>query len=253
MNLTEVPQPVIPPSNATVLNLGHNIITNLPSLTFVGYPDLDILTVVFNSIQYIDSSAFNGTRLRVLKAWNNRLTEIPDFSTIENFIEIIDLHKNKIDSMAVDFSRLKQLKKLHLGSNQIQIVSLATLLPHKHLSQLILRNNRISSVTNPGVFSARTIAISLTQNDLNCDCRLAWTTAGNCGNMTVEGECSTPLHLSGTQLANVDFTQICSDTVEFVIPLLSKKHCSFIAGGLFETFDVCFHASAWNRSKGASK
>ncbi|XP_077375769.1 leucine-rich repeat-containing protein 49 [Festucalex cinctus] len=122
-----------------VLNLQHNLITNISQLSLLR--QLVVLNLYDN--QVADMNGIQAlTSLRILNLANNR---IPKISCLDNLskLHILDLHHNQISKME-NLSHLTELQVLNLAGNNISRVE--NLHGMDCLMELNLRHNCISFV-----------------------------------------------------------------------------------------------------------
>jgi Leucine-rich repeat (LRR) protein len=156
-----------------VLDLSKNKITNLSSTSFYGLKKLHELDLGGNQITEIQDWLFNSTiELKKLKIGNNRLKSInnkifknlfdieeiyldhnqiesleKDFFNETNYLQILDISDNLINTVNGLFDNLDLLKSLNLKNNRLKSISKDTFKKLINLEELNLANNQISKIS----------------------------------------------------------------------------------------------------------
>ncbi|XP_062841006.1 toll-like receptor 5 [Trichomycterus rosablanca] len=134
-------------SGVRVLDLSDARIFALTNSVFSYVPDLEQISLAFNSINHIAPGAFFGLgNLKFLNLSHNLLDKISS-ETFENLpsLEVLDLSNNNIRMLMRDsFTGLASLALLDLSDNSLQLVDKLAVLPR--LQVLYLKGNRIESL-----------------------------------------------------------------------------------------------------------
>jgi Leucine-rich repeat (LRR) protein len=108
----------------TELNLSHNHLTWIPNNAFAGMTKLQTLLLSDNQIIIVDPLAFQG---------------------LPNLI-LIDLDKNKLQKITVQFAHLKNLTHLFLEDNNISFIAPYAFRDLTQLTKLLLGFNNLASI-----------------------------------------------------------------------------------------------------------
>uniref|UniRef100_A0A1B0CGV2 Dynein axonemal assembly factor 1 homolog n=1 Tax=Lutzomyia longipalpis TaxID=7200 RepID=A0A1B0CGV2_LUTLO len=126
----------IPPMPDTVDMNGFSL--SLQNLVF-----LDLYDNQIDKITNLD-----GLRsLTVLLLGKNRIHDISGIVSLRNTLRVLDLHGNKISSIAQKICRLQELKSLNLAGNQLRHVSANDFSGLFNLKELNLKRNRIKRIS----------------------------------------------------------------------------------------------------------
>lgn len=123
------------------INLSKNNITIIKKSNFNNIIRLHELNLSFNKLTYIEESSFEKlTRLVSLNLSNNMLTEYNDNI---NFLQILDIHTNKLNSITIN----SNLLKLYAQENEISNLKIAPNYSN-HLIFLNISNNKLDNISN---------------------------------------------------------------------------------------------------------
>jgi len=104
-----------------VLNLGENMIDQLPAETFRDMTNLLQVNLNKNKVRNLEPGVFENAFLTKVNMSGNQLTEIQSksFSNLE-ILEVVDLSGNQISAISNGaFDRIPHLKTLHLQKNRL--------------------------------------------------------------------------------------------------------------------------------------
>lgn len=154
--------------NISSLDLGQNVIHNLPLNFLSDSPNLKILFLDGNQIVEINSRMLQNRKLKSLFLHNNQISLV-DPNLFENLtdLETLDLSNNAIRSVNLDtFRDLHNLTSLNLSHNLLTDVR-NMLLPLRKLQYLNLSNNFIHQWSTKYTSSSRSlIELDLSSNRL---------------------------------------------------------------------------------------
>ncbi|KAL3096035.1 hypothetical protein niasHS_005794 [Heterodera schachtii] len=133
------------------LHLHNNLLNGiLPALSFMNLPVLSLLNLAGNQLSAMHRQAFlNAPMLRYLYLSANRLTQILPFqlSSFER-LEMLDLSNNWVEVLGNDsFAGLPSLRQLYLGENHIRSIEPFAFSQNSSIAVLILEQNWMSEVT----------------------------------------------------------------------------------------------------------
>ena len=155
-------------------------IKELQSGYFKNYTSLIHINLQYNVISRVSDRAFSGAPVEVLNLGNNRLTCIPNLSSIHRTLLDINLSYNYIQICPGDVSYLKKfynLRYINLKRNLLTSIP-SIVLASVVLTHLNLQQNKLTTVSDirevvPSLFLGRS-TIDLQHNPLLCDCRARW-------------------------------------------------------------------------------
>jgi len=159
----------------------HNKVTVLSADTFSFLGNsLFVLSFDDNGLEFVYSRAFDGlTRLKCLSLGDNKMTFLPGdaFANMPNLTTLILRRSNLSSLFSRLFGKLISLKRLDLSGNNLGHVPVGSLRNSEQLRYLDLSDNNIttlSSCTLSETASQLSTLSLLGNNNLQCDCRLAW-------------------------------------------------------------------------------
>lgn len=136
------------PVTASTLYMSYNDMDDCAANTFAQHPAVTLVGLNYNKFESSKFSplCFKGSSIRVLGLAHNAFVRIPDVNTVGGTLTQLDLHANRIQSVAAsDVSGLASLIHLNLDHNELGAVpDLGT--AKASLKFLYLRHNVISSV-----------------------------------------------------------------------------------------------------------
>ena len=202
------------------LDLSHNKLTHVASNTFDNvHNTLVMLNMSNNQIQQIFDDTFNEMfTLKDLDLGHNRLTSLPQeiFSHLHT-VTHMKLDNNDLDSFPDDtFLELVSLNFLNLSSNALSTLPNEAFQPLPALKTLDLSENQIRTLP-PYVVGDDSVleSVYLVQKagvKFVCDCSLfPLHKSGSEWPVVITGECSSPAHVKGKNVKNVNFAEICND------------------------------------------
>uniref|UniRef100_A0A3B5R912 LRRCT domain-containing protein n=1 Tax=Xiphophorus maculatus TaxID=8083 RepID=A0A3B5R912_XIPMA len=146
--------------DALILSLGGNFITNISASDFARYCKLVRLNLQYNQIAAIHPQAFEKlSRLEELYLGHNLLTALPAGILPENFLNLDNLVKLRLDGNSLEvlqdsvFTNLANLQYLHLEHNKLHHIHRNAFLKLTNLRFLNLAHNKLSALTNVLSFS----------------------------------------------------------------------------------------------------
>uniref|UniRef100_A0A0N4ZT64 LRRCT domain-containing protein n=1 Tax=Parastrongyloides trichosuri TaxID=131310 RepID=A0A0N4ZT64_PARTI len=157
--------------NLEQVDLSHNFITGLETLTFTENPKLTLLNFNYNNIDNIERSSFNElNELKVLLLANNNISFIEKgmFTGINNLEKLILNHNSIMDIQKKSFDNMEKLSTLDLSYNHLKEFDVGIFNRLQNLFVLDLSNNEIS-LFKPDTFVHPISGIILHNNQLNCE------------------------------------------------------------------------------------
>ena len=88
------------PLSVVSINLDNNVFAVLPPFTFSNFPNLNKVSLRFNSLVTVDALAFNGTSIGFLDLYDNQLTSVPELALPT--LTGINVAYNQIDHLDFD-------------------------------------------------------------------------------------------------------------------------------------------------------
>ena len=192
-NLKTLSSKMLAPVNKTLetLILTSNFLTNVSQQSLSGLHSLRFLDISENRLANIYGRSFAGmTYLSVLYLNNNRLTSLPR-----------DL-----------FRGLPQLEILSVSDNYLVEFPIAVLHLNTSLINLDLSANELRQVPAYQLCGFSYLeTVNLMDNNLHCDCFLL--AFQLCPQITVEGQCGTPLKYKDRDVKEIDLPESCLKTL----------------------------------------
>ncbi|XP_061391399.1 uncharacterized protein LOC133326811 [Musca vetustissima] len=109
------------------------------------FSNLVFLDLYDNQIERI--SNLDGLRsLSVLLLGKNRISDISGLSSLKSTLRVLDLHGNKICSIANKINCLRELKSLNLAGNQIRQINHNDFMGLANLKELNLKRNKLKRI-----------------------------------------------------------------------------------------------------------
>ena len=197
-----------PAPNVTNVILDYNHITTIPADAFIANPLLDYFSMKSNGLNTVHPAAFAGTVLRVFKVIRNALTEIPDLSVVEDYLNELHVQQNHISDVT-NLAGLSSVTKIFMNNNFVTAIRFSSISTLTSLVRLSVRNNIIVTLEDMSSLSNHHLYFEMNDNNLTCDCTLAWTKDSSNSNLNVVLNCARPPHLEGQLLGNINVSQLC--------------------------------------------
>ena len=172
------------------LALASNFLTEFPHLLSVS-GTLTALILSSNEINFISADYLDILdNIEILLIDDNQLTSIPDVDGPSSTLRSLSLSKNHFPSFP-SLSRLgKSVTSFRFEENDIREVDAKALQLLTKLEKLYVQRNQLKTIPIPA--TSKLNSLTIYQNPLACDPRLAWLLAEG---LTVIGFCETPEHL----------------------------------------------------------
>ncbi|XP_063757936.1 toll-like receptor 5 [Eleginops maclovinus] len=153
-------------SSIHTLDLSKNRIFALQQGVFSPLKEVAIIDVSLNKVNQIHRNAFEGLQghLKMLNLSHNLLGEIYSytFASLTNLV-VLDLSYNHIGALGYGaFSGLPKLKALYLTGNSLRDLGFPASLPS--LDYLLLRDNKLTTVSNIARFSGNVVQLRIQDN-----------------------------------------------------------------------------------------
>lgn len=156
-------------SSIQTLCVNRNFLKTIRTDTFKSLLRLEHLFLQDNQISSIDSFAFAANvHLKTLRLDGNRISELDEFIfTLPRLIEL-NLSRNALSEIAIDFRQTNELRVLDLSFNLIRGFAWGTFDGLESLETLNLGNNRIVSIHEGAIRRlTRLRQLDLSHNNLN--------------------------------------------------------------------------------------
>ncbi|XP_008170794.2 leucine-rich repeat-containing protein 40 isoform X4 [Chrysemys picta bellii] len=147
------------------LDLSNNQLATIPS-SFASLTSLVRLNLAHNQLKKLPAEISAMKSLKQLDCTKNQLETVPSELASMASLEQLYLRKNKLQYLPV-FPSCKLLKELHVGENQIEVLSAEHL---KHLNSLCvleLRDNKLKSLPDEITLLQGLERLDLTNNDIS--------------------------------------------------------------------------------------
>ncbi|CBY34307.1 unnamed protein product [Oikopleura dioica] len=157
------------------------------------------------------------TETKELLLKNNQIESLPELHRFKE-LELLDLSSNRIRGISPNTFSLPKLKFLMLAGNRIGCLIENSFAGLPNLNMLTLNENRIKKIPE-SAFPAQVLnsidRISLSDNELDCDCKLEWLARWiqQEHTETGEAECASPSKLKGLTL------------LDRQIPAIMRQNC----------------------------
>ena len=206
------------------LCLTGNLILRVPDNAFNGFSSLDYLELDDNRLTDVSSSAFNGTVISKLTLSRNRLSCIPDLSSIHKSITRLGIYSNRLHqcikgvSYKVAFTKLEAIS---MDRNKLTHLCAMTLLwVSPNLRAVFLHDNDLTSVDNFPPVLNYLLRLRLTNNPIQCSCENKW--LKQIATKGLEALACKPLGIIWKKLTYQDLASLClSKTTAYVTGTLS--------------------------------
>uniref|UniRef100_A0A131YTQ7 Leucine-rich transmembrane protein n=1 Tax=Rhipicephalus appendiculatus TaxID=34631 RepID=A0A131YTQ7_RHIAP len=167
----------------TTLFLGKNQIEYVEDLAFAELEALRELELGDNFIQVVTNRTFKGlAQLTRLDLYRNKLTRLDAGIFVSMpLLEELDLKLNQISVIdPLAFDGLARLRFIYLANNQLRILPADMFVGAPNLDLVDLEQNQLVTLTWRTIHNLKYLkdgedfTMSLTGNQMACDCRLAW-------------------------------------------------------------------------------
>lgn len=147
VNITDFPK-------LTHLDLSHNLLENIPTGSFAGLHNLEILRLDYNNLQIIDYESFRSlARLTSLHLAHNRLRKFKLQTILNNLVDV-DLFGNQLSSIDLDLRRkAPNLKRIYAGNNLWDCNILTTAILVLNTDDIRLLSSANALLVNRGEFN----------------------------------------------------------------------------------------------------
>ncbi len=119
-----------------------------------------------NDLHLFPQEALKIKKIKVLKLWKNKISEIPSEISELECLEEIHLTGNRLSSLPEEFSKFKNLKILNLGHNRFTEIPMVIFKLEK-LEELYLFNNKIRSIPSEISNLKRLKILDLERNEIS--------------------------------------------------------------------------------------
>ncbi|XP_074859301.1 leucine-rich repeat-containing protein 40 isoform X2 [Carettochelys insculpta] len=147
------------------LDLSNNQLGTIPS-SFASLTSLVRLNLADNQLRNLPTEISALKSLKQLDCTKNHLETIPSELANMEALEQLYLRKNKLQYLP-EFPSCKLLKELHVGENQIEVLSAEHLKHLNSLSVLELRDNKLKSLPDEITLLQGLERLDLTNNDIS--------------------------------------------------------------------------------------
>ncbi|XP_051051728.1 leucine-rich repeat-containing protein 40 isoform X2 [Phodopus roborovskii] len=163
--LTSIPDGFEHLSSLEDLDLSNNRLATVPA-GFALLSSLLRLNLASNQLKSLPAEISRMQRLKHLDCDSNHLETVPpDVGSMES-LELLYLRRNKLRVLP-EFSSSRQLKELHLGENQIEMLGAEHLQHLKAILVLDLRGNKLRSVPEEMALLQSLERLDLSNNDIS--------------------------------------------------------------------------------------
>ncbi|KAK2817242.1 hypothetical protein Q5P01_025433 [Channa striata] len=222
LSLTAVPPNL--PRNITSLDMSHNRLGGIPSVSLKPYPDLIWLDVSFNSITKLNADLCQTLPLlQMLNMQHNELHLLKkeDLNQCGNLIQL-NMASNRLKLQGEPFSALQNLKYLDVSSNKLLSVKLGSQLQLPNLVNLSLAFNDFTAVKKDDFFF------------LNQSSFLQVLILSSGSLKTLEPGCFKPipglrsLIMDGSNMGTEVISKLCSELSATAIEILSLRKMKLV-------------------------
>ena len=136
--------------------------------------------------------------------WDNSISKVleTDFDGLSD-LQTIDLGRNEVSEFP-NLSKLNKLILLMLHGNHLTKESFQNFNIPASLIKLDLRQNQLTELPVLCQYK-ESLIIDLSQNPIVCDARIAWLLSPG---FAVTGVCSSPQHLSGSEIGSLSYADL---------------------------------------------
>ncbi|XP_006006302.1 uncharacterized protein SI:CH211-106K21.5 [Latimeria chalumnae] len=176
--------------------------------------DLCCLNLTGSAIGSLQWDIFREMKsLQVLDLSNCNLSDISGAADGPGSLEVLHLDHNRLTLLPDDFlEKASQLRIIHLENNRLRELPKTFLQASNQVKELYLDFNSLTSLPL-SVLKTSLEALSLSNNSWDCTCSLFdhmdQNFPGNASANVVGMVCSTPGHLHGSLLQNVQRSEVC--------------------------------------------
>lgn len=184
-------------SNTTKLIASHNKLTSLKNISFRAFHQqpLAVITLDYNSISEVDSSAFNGLvflkqlsmshnmiirlppvtfadaiQLQQIQISDNNLTHVhPELLMKNRYLQLFDVGNNRIKTLPSDlFKYNNNLLEVHVNGNELRFLSSQQFQHNPKLRVVHLENNKIMHLhADMFTYSRLPLYVNLNNNEIH--------------------------------------------------------------------------------------
>lgn len=151
-------------ANLDEVNIAANKLMMIDKDVFLGWASVTILNLYDNNLVRLGSLA-PLVGLKELRIYGNNLEEMPEFSSSPD-LEILEVHKNRITTIADDyFDKIPGLKRIVASGNQIKALP-ASLCSCSGLEQIQVQENKIESLPTGVPWPTSLVTVFLQENPI---------------------------------------------------------------------------------------